>query len=414
MPRRAFLVAGILSALILLAKLAFPVAALGDPSGAPLPAGLHLAFPALAIALAPLFDLWDGITMLSQERLTAVLYGVPVAYLAYRVARLALTRRWDGRRGLVAPLCFVACYALFLLAGVRWRRPMAHLAGVPDTLLVADLHSHTNVSHDVKGPLQGGFDLAASRAWHARGGFDLFFVADHNRIDGWQGRLAGRAAPVACPGEEMSLYGAHIVLLGNVDSVPRGGYADSLPGILRLLGESESRWGALTLASIPEYDANHFARLPEWIAAGLDGLEVSNPAPRANRQTAAHVDSVIHLARTTGRWVAGVTDQHGMGATVQAWTLVPREAPPPGDSADAGTPPLCRAVLHTLATRGFAATQVVERHRVRADARWPRLLTLVAVPWEGWRAAGWAQVTSWLAWTWGIALLAAARRRVRG
>lgn len=410
MPRRPFVVAATLSLLLLLGNLLFRVPALSDPAGAALPDGVHLAFPLLNIVLAPLFDLWDGATLLALPRLHAFLIGALTLGAAWSIGMSIRERRLRWGRATARLLGFVAGLALFLFGGIAWRRPMAHLAGVPATSWVVDLHSHTNVSHDVKGWLQGDFDLAASQRWHRRGGFDAFFVTDHNRIDGWKGTPV-TGTPAACPGEELSLWGAHIVVLGNSDSIPRGRYADSAPGIERLLRESGDEWSGLTFASIPEYDDNHFADLPAWLTAGLDGLEVSNPAPKANRQARERRDSAIGLARGAGRWIAGVTDQHGMGATVQAWTLVPGTLALKSDGTRLGP---CGETLGALWTRGWEATQVVERHRLRVDAGWPRWATVVAVPWEGWRAAGVWQVVSWLGWIWAIALIAAYRTRRAG
>ena len=397
MPRRPLIVAASLSLLILLAKLAFPVPALSDPTGAALPAGVHLAFPVLNLLLAPLFDLWDGVTLLAMPRLQAFLAGAAALFVLGRV----WLRNAGWRRHAVAVVEFLFLFGAFLVGGAGWRRPMAHIAGVPDTLLVVDLHSHTNLSHDVTGWLQRDFDLETSRAWHRRGGFEAFFVTEHNR-PGPTGVGALPGDPVACPGEELSLWGAHIVELGSSDSIPRALYADSAPGIARFLHESESRWGGVTLASIPEYDENHFADLATWIHDGVDGFEISNAAPKANRQTVAHRDAVIALARANGRWLAGVSDQHGLGATVQAWNLVPKMTVPIGYRP---VPSRCRGILEVLMTRGSAATQVIERHRLRIDSPWPTFATIVAVPWEGWRAAGMWQLVSWLGWIWGITLI---------
>jgi hypothetical protein len=405
--RRPLIVAGILSAALLTAKVFFPVAALSDPAGNPIPVGVHLSFPLLNLIFAPLFDAWDGVTLLAMPRLHAFLIGALLLGTAWAIGTAIRERRlrWGLATAKLAGV--VAAVALFVLGGIAWRRPMVSLAGVPAGWYVVDLHSHTTVSHDVKGWLQDDFDLEASRRWHARGGFDAFFVTDHNRIDGWKGKsLAG--TPVACPGEELSLWRAHIVVLGNTDSVPRSTYADSMPGIVRLFNESESRWGAVTLASIPEYDENHFGMIPIWIIAGVDGFEVSNAAPKANRQSRAHVDSVVALTRRTGRWVAGVTDQHGMGATVQSWTLIS------GTDVIIGSPEipsLCGQIMQRLSTNGFAATHVIERHRLRLESAWPLWTTAVAVVWEGWRAAGWAQVVSWLLWIWAMTAIATFRRR---
>jgi hypothetical protein len=74
-------------------------------------------------------------------------------------------------------------------------------------------------------------------------------------------------------------------------------------------------------------------------------------------------------------------------------------------------PGRCREILQILGSQGFGATQVVERHRLRVDAWWPRWTTPVAVVWEGWRAAGWIQVFSWLTWIWGVALFGVRRPR---
>ncbi len=400
MPRRPVVVAALFTALILGARLLFPAPALSDPAGGALESTTSLSFPLLNLILAPLFDLWDGVTMLAMPRLHAFLFGAILLVAVWSI--VASADGWKVRWGwaTLRLALGLAWLVLFVLVGAAWRRPMAHLVGAPENRMVADLHSHTTVSHDVEGWLQDDFDLDASQAWHARGKFDLFFVTDHNRIDGWS-RLDG-AGPIACPGEELSLRRAHIVVLGNADSIPRGAYADSAPGIARILRESESRWGGVTLASIPEYNDNHFASLPLWIADGLDGFEISNPAPKANRQRVLERDSVIALARANGRWLAGVSDQHGLGATVQAWTLIPIT-----ENYD----DICANAVATLKAGGFDATQVVERHRLRVDSPWPHWATVIAVPWEGWRAAGLGQVVSWLLWVWGLAILLTIRSR---
>jgi hypothetical protein len=405
--RRPLIVAGVLSAALLTAKVAVPVAALTDPTGAPLPGGVHLSFPLLNLAFAPLFDTWDGVTLLAMPRLHAFLMGALVLGVAWSIGSAIRERRlrWGLATAKLAGV--IAALALFVGAGAAWRRPMAHIAGVPDSLVVVDLHSHTNASHDVKGWLQGDFDLEASRRWHARGGFDAFFVTDHNRIDGWKGKDLA-TPPTACPGEELSLWRAHIVTLGNTDSIPRELYADSAAGLARLFGESERRWHALTLASIPEYDDNHFEHLAEWIAEGLDGFEVSNPAPKANRQWRERQDSVVRLAQRSGTFIAGVTDQHGMGATAQAWTLVKDDRTAP-TAATPDLPYVCAMILHHLAARPAAGIQVVERHRVRLDSAWPLWTTPIAVIWEGWRAATWWQMLGWFFWIWQFALSSARR-----
>ena len=103
----------------------------------------------------------------------------------------------------------------------------------------------------------------------------------------------------------------------------------------------------------------------------------------------AQRDSVIALARAHNRFVVGVSDSHGWGATSMVWNLV---------AVPAGTTDLCSSVLGQLRL-GFPAVRIVERHRLRPDDPWPMWLTPVGVLWETWRSMGWPLTISWIGWT---------------
>jgi hypothetical protein len=396
-----------LTAGLLLAR-AWPAPALADPLGAPLPPALHLAYPALYVLFAPLFTLWDGVSMLSMGRLKGFLAGLLMLYLVGRGAR-ALWRRiaWsDGpphrapiRRELRLLGLGLGGLAGFIAVGLLWHRPMAALAGAAPDLLVFDVHSHTNVSHDVRGTLMHGFDTDANLRWHRRAGFDAVFVTDHNTVSG----LGPHPGPPAlCPGIEVSAWHAHVVLLGDSAAVDPRRYNTSLAALELLLRESGPVYGALSVLSLPEYERNHWGRLDSLAAAGADGFEVVNAAPKANELTRARRDSVVALARRSNRFVVGASDSHGWGATNMVWNLLPVAGPRPEGTA------ACRAILDGL-RRGFGATRIVERRRLRADAGWPAWLTPAGVVWETWRTMGWPLTFAWLGWTW--LLWAAARRR---
>lgn len=430
--RRPYLLATGLTAGIVVAR-AIGAPALTDPTGAPLPASLHLHFPLLNVLLAPAFDVWDGVSMLGMHQLVAFFIWSAVGVVLWRVGRQLLRR--PARRGVRSLLVEVAiviggvlALLSFGLVGLVWHRPMVAIAGVPAGWIAVDLHTHTNVSHDVHGTLMRGFDAAAARRWHRRAGFDAFFITDHNRIDGIPaGGGPPGATPALCPGEEVSAADQHVVLLGNTTLVDNRDYGNALPGILQLFRDAGPRYGAVAIASIPEYDKNHFHDLARFADAGVLGFEIVNAAPKANELTLAHRDSVIALARARDLVLLGVSDGHGWGATVEGWTLVRvngqrtsgrSDAQGPAGSAEpsAGAserlstfPPVCTAILDAL-ERGFAATQIAARHRLRPDAWWPRWLTPIAVVWEGWRAIGVWQAAGWLLWIWGIALIAARRR----
>jgi hypothetical protein len=392
----------------LLAARAAAAPPLSDPLGTPLPPSLHLAYPPLYLLFAPLFTLWDGVSMLAMSRLKGFLLGLLLLYVVWRGGRLLWRRiAWSDRPAPEAPLrrelvilagAFSALL-LFVVVGLLWHRPMAALAGAGANDVRFDVHSHTSVSHDVQGTLMRGFDTDADLRWHRRAGFDAVFVTDHNTVAGL-GPHSG--PPVLCPGIEVSAWKAHVVLLGDSVAVDRTRYNGSLDALRRLLAESDSVYGALSVLSLPEYERNHWARLETLAAAGADGFEIVNASPKANELSRARRDSVVALARRTNRFVVGASDSHGWGATSMVWNLMRV----PGGSQGADI--VCTALLHGL-RGGFGSSRIIERHRLRADSAWPVLLTPAGVVWETWRAMGWTLTAAWLAWVW--LLWAAARRR---
>ena len=390
-PRTGLAVPLALTAGLALAR-ALAVAPLADPLGAPLPDGLRLVLPWSYLLAAPLFTLWDGVSMLSMRRLEGFLAGLALLYVLWRLVRGLRRRRVRPLGELGALAAGLAALAAFVAAGMLWHRPMAALAGAGPDLATVDFHSHTRASHDVGGTLMDRYDVAANLAWHRRAGFDAAFLTDHNTVTP---PASGARPTAACPGTEVSAWKAHIVLLGDTALVDRTRYNRDLPGLLDLLRTSDSVYGARSVASIPEYVRNHWGRLDTLVANGLDGFEIVNASPKANELTRAQRDSVVALARRSDRFVLGVSDHHGWGATSMVWNLVPV---PGWRSAPAQ---LCEGVLRRLGD-GFGAVQIVERHRLRPDSRWPHLLTPVAAVWEVWRSMGRAAAASWLVWIWGI------------
>jgi len=393
-----------LTAALLAARLA-AAPPLSDPVGAPVPASLHLHAPPLYLLLGPLFSLWDGASMLSMTRLHGFLLGTALLYLLCRLARLPRSRNRPLRllRELGVLAGSLLGFALFLALGILWHRPMLALAGTGSDRAVVDFHSHTNVSHDVRGTLMSRFDVRANLAWHRRAGFDAVFVTDHNTI---APATHADSLPVRCPGIEVSAWRAHIVLLGDTLPVDRDPYSRDWAGLTRLVQVSDSAYHSRSVASLPEYERNHWDRLDSLVAAGLDGFEIVNASPKANELSRTHRDSVIALARRAGRFVVGVSDHHGWGATSMVWNLVPV---PSWRTTPAA---LCHRILARL-DQGVGSVQVLERHRLRAESGWPSLLTPLGVVWETWRGMTGAVALSWLVWIWGIALVLDARGRRR-
>jgi hypothetical protein len=396
--------------LLLLAAGLTAVPALTDPVSGVAPPSLHLATPPGYVVLAPLFTLWDGASMLSMSRLRGLLIGLALLYLLWRSWRAFRPRRGHSlMRELRTLAVSLVLLLTFLITGAVWHRPMLALAGVAPGELVVDFHSHTNVSHDVQNTWMRGFDTEANRRWHQRAGFDAVFITDHNTVAGLKVPSRRPNQPVVCPGIEVSAWRAHIVLLGDSLPVDRSRYNRSLDALLTLLRISDSAYGALSVASLPEYRMNHWGRLDTLVAAGLDGFEIVNAAPKANELVRADRDSVIRVARARNQFVVGVNDSHGWGATSMVWNLVRVTGTQPGSDT-------CGAVLRRLQD-GFGAVQVIERHRLRPDDWWPMWLTPVGLVWETWRSMGWRLTAAWIAWIWGFAairnLLRTAHLRVK-
>jgi hypothetical protein len=193
-------------------------------------------------------------------------------------------------------------------------------------------------------------------------------------------------------------------MLGARDPVERSPYSDSLGGLLRLLRESAGRYHSLAIASLPEYDRNHWSNLDTLIGSGVAGFEIVNASPKAGDFRQARRDSVIARARRHGLLLVAVTDSHGWGATVLGWNLV-RIAPWQPDGL-----PACDALLARLAAGGTSAAQIAERHHLRRESAWPWILTPAGVVWESWRSLAVLQVVSWIAWIWMVGLVRAYRR----
>lgn len=393
-----------LTVTLLLARLV-AVPPLADPAGGIVPPGVGLAAPPLYLLLAPLFTMWDGVALLSRSRMEGFLLGLVLAFAAWRVVRRCCRRRAllsATLREVGAGVAMLVALVAFVLGGALWHRPMLSLSGLPASLMSVDFHTHTSASRDVRGTLVGWYDLEANRRWHDAGGYDAAFITDHNRRTLSAPSVGADGLPVLCPGTEIGAWRAHVLVLGRNAPAKRPVHGRDLDGLFRLLRETRAA-GAPAVLSIPEYEHEHRDRIGELLASGAAALEISNGSPKASELTGARRDTVIGIARAHDAAVLGVSDHHGWGATAMTWSLVARPEGTDGHE-------LCATAVQAVASGGFGAVQIVERHRVTPDAWWPALLTPAAVVWETWRAMGWPLTLAWLFWIWGLALVSVRAR----
>lgn len=420
----------LLSACVLAGQL-LHLAPLADALTGAVPAHVRLVYPAGHVLLAPFTLLADWLNGSPTRELKGLLIW---ALAAYAVARLA--RRRPGRRALVrgmlreALACslFLAALAAFVAWGAFVPRPIPRLAAAEPDILVFDLHSHSDASHDGR----PGFGPAENAAWHARAGFDAAFLTDHNTTAAIRTWLAA-ALPEGfrlLPGIELSLNGLHLLALGTTREIPNGPFRDRWDATGTLIRALAAGDVALTppsargsahapaaraspaeapflVASLPEYWERHWgADLDTLVTWGVRGLEVWTTSPRAMGFPPARRREVADRCRREGLAMFAATDMHGLGYTANAWNVTRVRG---WRRLEAG--PLAAVLVAKFRREGATASEPVVLRRWLPETPTE---AAVAVPLDVvllLRTASPAHGAALLGWIWAGALLVSLRRR---
>lgn len=379
----------------------FAVPALRDAATHQAFTGAELHQPLGYILGAPLFGVWDTLTLLTVSQHYAVLGTLVLVYLAWRLVaarRLAL----ELLRALGALAALLAFYAAAALVP----RPMTGIRLASDDLLAVDFHSHTDHSHDG----WSLFTAARNRAWHEAGGFDAAYITDHYTWAGVDEALPANPAragdrTVLLSGMEVRLRGRHTNILGD-----RSRYVFALDSTWHHLDPDSiaaaSDRGApppTMLYTIPG-PLDRIVPLAGGGGAGGGGapgspagviaVELSDGAPRGLEQVREQRDRILALADSMDLAVVAGTNLHGWGRTVPAWSVmrIPgwREMSPGG---------LGRAIEEALHRDRRRAVTVVERRVPYHGGSAAALAATVPVlAWEHFRALTLAERLSWLVW----------------
>lgn len=394
----------VLSAAVILAQIAH-IDPLTDVVRGATPQDVHLAWPITHVLLAPFTLTADWLNGGSRADLKGFFLWTLVLYV---VARLWLRGR-EGMRGEILPAsCLLLSCCLFVWWGARWNRPIPRLVASDSALIVLDVHSHTSMSHDGR----RGFGDAANAWWHARAGFDAAFVTDHNVVGAarqWRIDGAGRP-PRLLPGEELSLSGLHVVVLGTDALIANKPWDGSFDSSLVLL-DSLSRLSPLAsrpylIASLPEFWEHHWGRdLGRLADAGVRGYEVWTTSPKAMDFPPEARATLIARAASAHLALFGATDMHGLGNTASVWNVVRL----PGwrrlnDSS------LTRALIEKLRAAP-EDTRVVAMRRAQPASRLGQAFAAPLGIATALRAASRGHALSLLLWIWVPALIARVRKR---
>ncbi len=351
-----------LLALLVVVTATAPLPALVDAVTGAAP-DADLSRPLGYLVLAPLSDTFDALTFLSLARAQALLITWAVALATWGALRRGTVRE-RVRRGLLGPVVMV----LVATGTVLLPRPVPGLVAADSSATVIDYHAHTDASHDGR-TILGGWSVQDLARWHAAQGFGASYVTDHNIV--FNRRIT--TPIVLLPGVEWSVYQQHIVALGETRPLDRTPYLTDTPAMLQLFAALHQQ-GALAIASIPEYWEHHREDLEQFIAAGVDGFEIVNCAPKAIGFPASARGDVIELARAHNLLLTGASDNHGWGKVTCVWN-----------------------VTHAGAT-GFAANHIIARSLAMAQGSAADWSAGISQPWLMLRALSWSERAAWLTW----------------
>ena len=365
-----------------------------------------LRLPAGYVALAPMSNVFDLLTLLSVRQHIALLSTLFLAYALYwtlrgRVMPSTVTparraARVVARIGL-AVLALLAVY----FGGALLPRPMAALEVGPD-LLAIDFHAHTRFSHDGR-PDWTPEDV---RAWHQNAGFGAAYVTDHRTFegarDGWANNptLAGQGTTLL-PGIEVVWKGEHVNVL-DADRMYRGIFNATL----RDIDEDALRLASTVAGTEPVLIETLPGNLSGMIpargpgTAGVRAIEIVDGAPRGLGQVRRERARIVKLADSLDLALVAGSNHPGWGRTAAGWTLMHL----PGWR---GVTPeqLMLGIETSLRRGGNGTTRVVERYVADTETGIALPFTAPLVAWGMFRTLSTEERVAWLAWALALALL---------
>lgn len=373
----------------------------------------HLEHSVGYIAIAPISDVLDTLTLLGARQHTVVIISLIIIYVAFRGWRAAVRRSAESdrprssiaREAVYAGLYLVVIVLVYGAAAVL-PRPMAALAAEPsDVIVTVDFHSHTRYSHDGR----PGWEPADVRSWHRSSGFDAAYISDHRTVQGaelgivdnpgeaGQGTMLLQALEAGWRGEHVNILGANRFYKGLTTTDLRDVDEQAL-ALASLIGNREP----IVIETLPgKLDKMLPASGPA--TAGVRAIELVDGSPRGLDQTRIMRSRIVHLADSLNLALVAGSDNHGWGRAAPGWTLliVPGWRGMRTDS-------LAFAIERSL-RQGREATRVVER-RIAGELNGGNAieltLTLPVVTWSMLTTLSVDERIMWVVWVWLVVLAA--------
>jgi len=370
----------------------------------------YLTRPFGYVAMAPLSNVLDLLTLLSARQHIALLVSLIVLFTIWRVVRGRLHPTTIRQHALACAI-FVLAIILSYGAVAMLPRPMAALVSDNASIVRIGFHTHTGASHDGR----GGWSAESVREWHRDAGYDVVYVTDHATVSAAEQGMARNPRPAGngvtvLQGIEVTWTGEHVAILG-----AERAYKGLLTDNKRDVDEQGVRLASMIPGREPVIIWNHphqLNRLPTAKGPGTPGvraIEVSNGAPDSRDEVRAKRAEIVGLAERANLSMTGGSDNHGWGRTAPNWTLMVMFGWR-GLAGDA----LGNQIENVIRQGGAAGTRVVERRTADASNTAVLLGTIVVAPWRMLTTLSADERISWLIWISLIATLAwLARRRRR-
>jgi hypothetical protein len=282
----------------------------------------------------------------------------------------------------------VVLLAIYLV-GALVPRPTARLAMSSPNDIVVDFHSHTRYSWDGR----SAFSPEESRRWHHASGFDVAYITDHSTFAGAEEAAVNNPAragdaTVMLSGIEVRDRGNHLVVLGTDGGDWRSYTAGNLQEHVFQRDVAARSVRPVVLFTLP-------GNLKREKGMAIDGLELSDAAPRGLSQSDAESGTIGELARDQNKSLVASSNNHGWASASPAWSVM--QIP----NWRAMTPAqLDVAIRSEILRGGLNAVRVIDRRSPGPVSFAGVALTVPDAAWRMLTTMSWPERASWLCWIW--------------
>ncbi len=287
--------------------------------------GLTVHYPVIYTLFAPVFQIADRVTILSIRQLLIFMIYINVVWVVWRA--IALFSKGVKIRAVFAEIvrfiginAFVLlCIFLFILVP----RPLLTVEVSDPEVMVLDFHTHTNRSWDVRQTAT----LSKQIQFRRSGGFDAFFVTNHNsrysalETNAATAAIAGSTIPIPFRGEEISQSSFNLIVLGPDVENPDTD-SPELNKARNPLLKNRDNSETLVIATVDVDWWKHPEILDPFVLAGLNGIELAKSSPKGLDLTVEDRERMVRYARKNNLIITGASDNHGFGSTDYVWNLL--------------------------------------------------------------------------------------------